>query len=209
LLLIALCTAISGKPLDGVLMVTVATLLVFDAAHTRLAGFAPASSASLAYTANLASFADPADAAGPAQRAQAISGPRLASRRRTLGGLAAVVAGALYAGFVGTFSRFSWPATIAVVAVGSLVVAIGWQGPLRRRPALTGTARRRSWLWAVIVVVGGIWELSSLLEQPHLTTDSYSHPTISALTDPLLVGHPGRSLVLAIWLLVGWLLVGR
>jgi hypothetical protein len=48
-----------------------------------------------------------------------------------------------------------------------------------------------------------------VLQQPHLTTDSYAHPTISALTDPLLAGHPGRSLVIAAWLFVGWLLVSR
>jgi hypothetical protein len=187
LLLIALCTAISGKPLDGVLMLAVAMLLVADAARTRLRGPAQATAT------------QPAPAAGPG----------VVGRRRALSGIGAVVAGGLYAGFVGSFSRFSWPATIAVVAVGSLVVAVGWQGPVRQRAALTGTAQRRSWLWGVIVVVGGIGELSSLLQQPQLETDSYAHPTISALTDPLLAGHPGRSLVLAAWLISGWLLVGR
>jgi hypothetical protein len=187
LLLIALCTAISGKPLDGVLMVAVAALLIFDTARTRLRGSRP----------------DTATTARPAER-------RSSGRRcQTWASLAVVAACGLYAAFVGSFSRYSWPATVAVVAVGCLVVATGWQGPLRHRAALTGTAQRRSWLWGVIVVVGGSWELSSLLQQPHLTTDSYAHPTISALTDPLLAGHPGRSLVLAAWLFVGWLLVSR
>jgi hypothetical protein len=187
LLLIALCTGISGKPLDGVLMVAVASLLVFDTARTRLRR------------------------SGPVTETTSPPAERRSSRRRgqTWAGLAVVAASGLYAGFVGSFSRYSWPATMAVVAVGCLVVAIGWQGPLRHRAALTGTARRRSWLWGVIVVGGGSWELSSLLQQPHLTTDSYAHPTISALTDPLLAGHPGRSLVLAAWLLVGSVLVSR
>ena len=35
LLLIALFTAVSGKPLDGFLMLAVATLLIFDAARSR------------------------------------------------------------------------------------------------------------------------------------------------------------------------------
>jgi hypothetical protein len=208
LLLIALCTAISGKPLDGVFMLTVAMLLAFDAARTRLGGPIPASPASTAHPARPARVADPADSVSPAQPARASWRPRLASRR-AVGGLALVVAAALYAGFVGAFSRYSWPATIAVVAVGCLVVAIGWPGPLRLRPGLTGTARHRSWLWAVIVIVGGLWELSSLLQQPHLTTDSYAHPTISALTDPLLASHPGRSVALGAWLLIGWFLAGR
>jgi hypothetical protein len=66
LLLIALCTAISGKPLDGVLMLTVAMLLVFDAASARLREFAPAS------------LAPPALAADRS---------RIVSNRRGLGGL--------------------------------------------------------------------------------------------------------------------------
>jgi Family of unknown function (DUF6186) len=37
----------------------------------------------------------------------------------------------------------------------------------------------------VLLVSGGTWELTSLLQQPQLTTDSYAHPTISALTDPI------------------------
>jgi hypothetical protein len=192
LLLIALCTAISGKPLDGALMAAVASLLVFDSARTRLTDAGP-------------ELASTARGDGQPSSARPISG----RHSRTWAGLAVITACGLYAVFVGSFSRYSWPATVAVVAVGCLVVGIGWQGPLRQRAALTGTAQRRSWLWGVIVVVGGSWELSSLLQQPHLTTDSYAHPTISALTDPLLGGHPGRSLVLAGWLFVGWLLVER
>jgi hypothetical protein len=95
------------------------------------------------------------------------------------------------------------------MALGCLMVAIGWQGPLRQRAALTGRPLRRAWLWAVLLAAGGTWELSSLLQQPHLTTDSYAHPTISALSDPLLAGHPGRSVALGGWLLMGWFVVGR
>jgi len=89
------------------------------------------------------------------------------------------------------------------------MIAIGWQGPLRRREPLTGRPRRRAWLWGVLLIAGGTSELSSLLQQPHLTTDSYAHPTISALTDPLLASHPGRSVALAGWLLIGSFVVGR
>ncbi len=191
LLLIALSTAISGKPLDGVLMLTVATLVAWDAARSRLR--APAG---------------PAEYVSGTDRTST-PGRAPARRRRTATGLTAIAAASLYAGLVGSFSRFSWPATSAVVVVGCLVVAIGWQGPLRQRPALAAAARRRSWLWGAIVVVGSSLELSSLLQQPHLTTDSYAHPTISALTDPLLAGHAGRSALLASWLLTGWYLVTR
>jgi len=53
----------------------------------------------------------------------------------------------------------------------------------------------------------GLWELTQLLLQPTLTTDSYAHPTISVLTDPVLASHVGRSILLFVWLAVGWFLV--
>jgi hypothetical protein len=167
LLLIALFTTISGKPLDGFLMLTVAMLLAWDAVRTRV------------------------------------------KERQQLPGLAGGAAAALYAGIVGSFSRYSWPVTVAVVSLGCLMLAIGWQGPQRQRQALTGLPLWRAWLWAVVLVAGGAWELGSLLQQPHLTTDSDAHPTISALTDPLLASHPGRSVALGGWLLIGWFVVDR
>jgi hypothetical protein len=197
LLLIAFFTSISGKPLDGVLMVTVAILLAFDAARTRLRGRAQ----------------QPA-AGGPAAAGWALPGGQETERagmsaRRVLTAVGLVAAGLLYAVVVGSFKRYSWPATTAVLALGSLMIAIGWQGPLRHRAALTGQALRRAWMWGVVLVAGGLWELSSLLQQPSITTDSYAHPTISALTDPVLASHPGRSLILGVWLLLGWFLAGR
>ena len=42
-----------------------------------------------------------------------------------------------------------------------------------------------------------------------MDTTSYAHPTISALTDPVLAAQPGRALLLGGWLLLGWYLVRR
>lgn len=198
LLLIGLCSAISGKPLDGLLMATVAVLLAWDAARARLRAWPGYQSADTARM--------------PARQDSAAEVGRIAAGRRParlLAATAAVVAAVLYATIVGDFSRYSWPVTIAVVALGCLVVAIAWQGPIRSRPALTGRPLRRAWVWAVILVAGGGWELSSLLQQPHLTTTSYAHPTISALSDPVLASHPGRTAFLGGWLLLGWFLAGR
>jgi hypothetical protein len=205
LLLIALFTTVSGKPLDGFLMLTVSVLLVWDAARYRF----PATSRYGATTPATAPATTPATAADPRTGLPVAANVASSRPRPRLIGIILGSAGLIYAGVVGAFSRYSWPVTIAVVALGCLMVAIGWQRPLRHREPLTGVPLRRAWLWAVVLVSGGLWELNSLLQQPHLTTDSFTHPTISALTDPLLASHPGRSIALGAWLLIGWFVVGR
>ena len=64
-------------------------------------------------------------------------------------------------------------------------------------------------LWAGLLVAIGLWELAALFLQPGLAVTSYAHPTISALTDPLLTSHAGRSVALAIWVTIGWFLAER
>lgn len=110
---------------------------------------------------------------------------------------------------MGSFSRFSWPATVSVIGVGTAVMLVGWQGPVRDRLVPGPLPRRGTAWWGGLPVAGGSWELSPLLQQPNLAADSYAHPTISSLTDPLLGSHPGRSLALAVWLGLGWLVVRR
>jgi hypothetical protein len=63
--------------------------------------------------------------------------------------------------------------------------------------------------WILVFVALGLWELTNLLLQPSLTTDSQAHPTLSVLTDPVLGSHLGRSIGLALWLGLGWFLVRR
>ena len=185
LLAIAYFTAISGKPLDGVLMLIVAAGLAWDTGRRALrhpeSGSPPV--------------------AGPARRA--------GGRRRLLIVSALLAGGAVYAGVVGSFSRYSWPATAGIIVLGTIVVVIGWHGPLRDRPAGGRLPVAGTLAWVVVLVAGCLWELGALLQQPSLTTDSYSHPTISTLTDPVLATFPGRSLVLLAWLALGWYLVER
>src|SRR5207249_11957569 len=105
--------------------------------------------------------------------------------------------------------RDSWPATVAVVVPGATVLALMFRGPLdqgRESPRLhpVGVVA-----WLSVFVGLALWELTSLLLQPSLTTDSYAHPTLSVLSDPILATHPGRSLGLFLWLAFGWFLVQR
>jgi hypothetical protein len=201
LLLIAFFSAIVGKPLDGLLMLLVALGLAWDARH----GSAPAAAGRTA----VADGAEPGEEGVPeAEEARSLALPGRDTPGRT-SGIALLVAGALYAAVVGSFIRFSWPATIAVVGAGVAVVVIGWRGPVRRRPDRGPLPRAGTALWGGVLLAGGLWELASLARQPSLDVTSWAHPTISALTDPVLAGHPGRSLLLGVWLLIGYYLVRR
>ena len=185
LLLIAFFSAISGKPLDGLLMLLVAAALGWDA---RAA----------------------AEPAGTAQAgaAQAVANASQADRPALLRGSAWLLGGAVFAVLAGSFTRFSWPATATVVSVGAAAVLTGWRRPARRPPP--GPLPRAGVVaWGAVLAAGGLWELWSLLQQSSLTATSYAHPTLSALTDPVLATAPGRALVLAGWLLLGGYLVRR
>ena len=134
---------------------------------------------------------------------------RTDGRCRVLITAALLAGGAIYAGVMGSFTRYSWPVTAGIIGLGTIVVLIGWHGPLRQRRVRERLPVAGTLAWAVVIVFGGLWELSALLLQPSITTDSYAHPTISTLTDPVLATGPGRALVLAAWLAFGWYLVER
>jgi hypothetical protein len=119
------------------------------------------------------------------------------------------VGAAIYAGVVGSFSRYSWPVTACIIGLGTVVVLIGWHGPVRARPAGGRLPVAGTLAWIAVLVAGCLWELGALLQQPSITTDSYSHPTISTLTDPVLATSPGRAVVLLAWLALGWYLAER
>ena len=48
--------------------------------------------------------------------------------------IALLTGGVVFAGVVGSFSRYSWPATAGILGLGTVVVLIGWHGPVRARP---------------------------------------------------------------------------
>lgn len=123
--------------------------------------------------------------------------------------MAWLAGGALYVLVVGSFIRYSWPATVPVIGLGAAVVVTGWRGARHSRPAAAKPPTAGLALWGLVLVAGCLWELSSLLQQPTLTTSSYAHPTISTLTDPMFSTWAGRSVVLAGWLGLGWFLVER
>ena len=137
--------------------------------------------------------------------------------RRSRRGLVpvAVVAAALFSIVVGAFGRYSWPATIAVLVPGAFALWFAWR---HAAPFAAGVdfaaepqklASRGVLAWIGLFVALGLFELANLLLQPSFKTDSYIHPTLSVMTDPVLASHAGRSVVLFLWLALGWFLVER
>jgi hypothetical protein len=211
LLLIAFFTSISGKPLDGLLMLVAGVSLAWDTvrrsrranptaggphgdrqpdrsqAESRPADLSPPEhhhSADRAVAKPAAPgtiIGETAPAAAPGvERAGTLARQRepLAARpRRRLLAVGWLAGGALYVLVVGSFSRYSWPATVPVAGLGVAVVVAGWRGPRHPRPAPARLPTAGLALWGLVLVAGCLWELSSLLQQPTLTTSSYARPS--------------------------------
>jgi hypothetical protein len=131
LLAIAFFTSISGKPVDGVLMLIVAVGLAWDAGRRALR------------------HPEAEDAPVPSRTAARPGG------RRRFVVIALLTGGVVFAGVVGSFSRYSWPATAGILGLGTVVVLIGWHGPVRarrRRTAAGGHSRLGR------AVTGCLWE---------------------------------------------------
>lgn len=198
LVLISFFTVLSGKPLDGLLLVTVAMALAWDAGTNSRQAAAQA-------------LAAPAAPAGSSAQEPAQQGAwRLRSRPPRLRLLAVGSAAAVvYALTVGSFTRYSWPATAGVVSIGASVVVVGWGGPTRQRKVPAKFTRIGAFTWGTLFIGASLWELTALLMQPNIETSSYAHPTISTLTDPLLASAPGRFVALLAWIALGAYLVER
>lgn len=120
-----------------------------------------------------------------------------------------VVVAVAYSVVAGSFDRYTWPVTAAVVLPGVLVLASAWPGPLWPRPVPPRPRALGATLWAGLLVATGLWELTALLLQPNLRDGSYDHPTISYLMDTVLATSTGRALTLLAWLGLGAFLLTR
>lgn len=123
------------------------------------------------------------------------------------GTVIAVAIAILYGAVFGGFERYSWPATLAVIAPGVVGLLIAWNDDPGSETA--AISRKGTVAWASVFVALGIWELTNLLLQPSLQEGSYAHPTLSTLMDPILSAHVGRSVTLVLWLVIGGYLVRR
>jgi hypothetical protein len=103
---------------------------------------------------------------------------------------------------VAGLASFTWPATVAVAAVGVAFVVVGIRRPC---PAGPGSGAPPSALpWAVLFAVLAGWELAAYLQHPRA-----DHPTLSALADQLFDWRPARALGFLAWMAVGADIVRR
>jgi hypothetical protein len=173
---------LSGNPIHSTLLFAAAVALSWDAFARRRSG-------------ELEVAAEPS----PVARAVANRVPIPAA---LLGALAFSVV-------VGGFGRYSWPATVSVLVPCAFALVLAWRRPDETASGAEPFDLRGAVPWFSIVVAAGLFELTNLFLQPSMKTDSYAHPTFSVMTDPVLASHPGRSVVLILWLALGWFLMRR
>lgn len=203
------------RPIHGLFLGIAGVALTFDR-YRELNQAAQAAGCPAADTAEDEERREHEETATPAAAVMAVGGVQVvhtvaessAARARELTRvLTLAAAGLLYVLVFAAFPRYSWPTTIAVVGLAALVVAQGWEEPSgadeqnANEYARYRTAGYLAWL--AVFVFACLWELAALLQQPSLQEASYEHPTISALMDSALVPYWGRSITLALWLLLG------
>jgi hypothetical protein len=107
---------------------------------------------------------------------------------------------------VGGWAPASAPVVLAVAVPGLLILPLALRVGSPRPAGRSDRPGQAKWLWAAALVVVCLWELFSFLSQPNAQTDSYDHPTLSAILNPLFASPAVRSVVLIAWLATGlWL----
>jgi hypothetical protein len=102
---------------------------------------------------------------------------------------------------VGQWSLAGPAMIMAVLLPGLLFVPLAWR--VRRKGESAGSGK---WIWAAVLSGLCLWELNSFLYQPTAGSDSYDHPTLSAVLNPWFQSAAVRAILLTVWLGVGlWL----
>jgi hypothetical protein len=112
-----------------------------------------------------------------------------------------------YAAFAATLDPNTWPSAIAVVVPAAVLGVVALR---RHRPsthAWSPLMRRSVKIWAVLIVIGLLWEAWAFFHQPAWDVASFDHPTLSTLVTPALDEHVVRFAAWALWLYAGLRLV--
>lgn len=187
---------VTGDTVRAGYLLAIGLALTWDHARRRVPRQAPA-----------AGETGPGAADGMAIFSRDSADRRRAAMRRIA--VPALLLGIAYSVVVGSLQRYSWPATVAVNIPAVASVLLAWRVSSGSPGEPARLSRGGLAWWALILVGASAWELTALYLQPTLTTDSYAHPTLSYLADPVLASAPGRSAVLFGWLAFGWYLARR
>jgi hypothetical protein len=109
--------------------------------------------------------------------------------------LAAVVA---YAWFVTGLYPFTWPALAGTVTGGVAVVAVARRRGTPVRALEPACSPAGAFIWALLVLALGAWELVAFLQHPRP-----DHPTLSSLATGVFDSHTTRAVAFLAWLGVG------
>lgn len=130
------------------------------------------------------------------------------SRRNAPPGAQWVLAVAAVVGVVAcVLPRQSLAMQVLVCAAGAAAVLVAW--PRRSLPTAPWPPgpRRLAWSWAVILVVGCLWELAQFILGQMFPQDPAF--ALSNLLDPILSTWPGRLVFVVLWIAGGFFLVRR
>jgi hypothetical protein len=116
----------------------------------------------------------------------------------------AVAVGVVYAWIVGGFASFTLAANIAVFIPGLLVLIIAFVRPPKRHPRTRPVTKTTIGWWALVLGLFTVMELTDLF-----LGSTHVHPTWSNIMSPILDDHLAKSILVFIWLRVGWTLLHR
>jgi hypothetical protein len=103
----------------------------------------------------------------------------------------------------GALPSFSTAANLLVLGVGGVLFWLGMSNTLVRRPAPARLARPAAW-WLIPVLLLAVVELYTFS-----IGQTYGHPTLSKLADPVLERYLARTGLYFGWLVAFWGLVRR
>lgn len=111
---------------------------------------------------------------------------------------------------LGVTRLYSPADTAIVVGIGVLLLPVAWADRPGGRPEpLTAVVRRTAIVWSLVIVAGCLWEIGVFFLGRDLSGNATAFPALSDLLDPLIAWPPARALLVACWLLGGYVLLRR
>lgn len=100
-----------------------------------------------------------------------------------------------------------WPMRVLVALPGLAALALVLRAGPGVRPAdEEGEPPSGWWVWPLVLVVAGVFELGNFLSQGGSPDANPNHPTLTAVIEPLFTGATFRAVFAALWLAAGvWL----